>query len=112
MVFLQGPWKLSMGLNALDPADWLWVDDRFAAETVQRAALIAERPNEVHAMLPGAEDAARELLALVREHLAGRALPPVPPLPATPAPPPVELPPAATAPVPTAPSPSSKVMSS
>ena len=27
LVFLDGPWKLAMGLNALDPADWLWRDD-------------------------------------------------------------------------------------
>jgi hypothetical protein len=70
LVFLQGPWKLAMGLNALDPADWLWVDHRFAAETAARTALIAERPDEVHAMLPGAEHAAKELLATVRDHLA------------------------------------------
>jgi hypothetical protein len=70
LVFLQGPWKLSMGLNALDPADWLWVDHRFTAETTARAALIAERPDEVHAMLPGAKPAAEELLAAVRDHFA------------------------------------------
>jgi hypothetical protein len=70
LVFLQGPWKLAMGLNTLDPADWLWLDERFAAETAARAALIAERPDEVHATLPEAEPAARELLALVLDHLA------------------------------------------
>ena len=75
MVFLQGPWKLAMGLSALDPADWLWVDDRFAAETAKRAALIVERPDEVHAMLSGAEAAASEILALARGHLAARGLP-------------------------------------
>lgn len=70
LVFLQGPWKLSMGLNALDPADWLWLDERFSAETAARAALVAERAQAVHAMLPEAEPAARELLALVLDHLA------------------------------------------
>ena len=59
-----------MGLNALDPADWLWRDEHFAAETAQRrAVLIATRPAEVLAMLPGAEPAARELVAMVRAHL-------------------------------------------
>ena len=33
LVFLDGPWKLAMGLNALDPADWLWRDEHFGAET-------------------------------------------------------------------------------
>lgn len=85
MVFLQGPWKLSMGLSALDPADWLWVDERFAVETAQRAALVRERPDEVHAMLPGAEAAAEELLALVLAQRAARGLPDVLGLPGAPA---------------------------
>lgn len=70
LAFLQGPWKLAMGLSALDPDDWLWVDGRHAAETAERAALIVTRPDEVHAMLPEAEPASRELLALARAHLA------------------------------------------
>jgi hypothetical protein len=69
LVFLDGPWKLAMGLGALDPADWLWRDERFAAETAERAALAEARPEEVHALLPGAEPAARELLAMVVGHL-------------------------------------------
>ena len=69
LVFLDGPWRLAMGLNALDPADWLWRDERFAAETAERAALVAERPEEVHALLPEAEPAARGLLAMVVGHL-------------------------------------------
>jgi hypothetical protein len=70
LVFLQGPHKLAMGLNALDPADWLWLDERYPAEIAQRAALIAERPTQVHAMQPEAAPAAHELLAMVRRHLA------------------------------------------
>ena len=70
LVFLDGPWKLAMGLNALAPADWLWRDERFAAETAHRAELIATRPDEVHAMLPGAELAAGELVDMVHEHVA------------------------------------------
>jgi dimethylamine monooxygenase subunit A len=69
LAFLDGPWKLAMGLGALAPADWLWRDERFAAETAERAELIAARPGEVHAMLPGAEPAAHELVAMVRAHL-------------------------------------------
>jgi len=67
LVFLDGPWKLAMGLNALDPADWLWRDEAFAAETAQRLGLLATRPHEVHAMLPGALPAVRELAALVHD---------------------------------------------
>lgn len=72
LVFLQGPWKLTMGLSALDPDDWLWVDARFPAETVERAALVAARAEEVHTMLPEAEPAARELLATVQDFMARR----------------------------------------
>lgn len=69
LTFLTGPWKLVMGLSALDPADWLWVDEHFSAETAERAALLAERPGQVHAMLPGAEPAVAELVAMVRQHV-------------------------------------------
>jgi hypothetical protein len=65
----QSLWKLAMGLGALDPADWLWRDERFAAEIAERAALTAARPAEVHALLPEAEPPARELLAMVVGHL-------------------------------------------
>ncbi|MGD9509262.1 MAG: DUF3445 domain-containing protein, partial [Geminicoccaceae bacterium] len=58
LVFLDGPWKLAMGLNALDRADWLWRDAQFAAETEQRRRLLAE--------LPEATAACAELLAMVR----------------------------------------------
>ena len=69
LVFMDGPWKLAMGLNALDPADWLWRDERFAEDTAQRAALVAERPAEILAILPEAAPAVRELIALVHDHL-------------------------------------------
>ena len=69
LVFLSGPWKLAMGLNALDPADWLWRDARFAAETAQRLDLLARRPEQVQAMLPEALPAVQELVAMVHAHL-------------------------------------------
>ena len=72
LAFLQGPWRLTMGLGALDPADWLWPDDRHAAEVAERARLIREQPDQVYALLPGAEPAAQELHDLVRAWLAER----------------------------------------
>lgn len=69
LVFMQGAARPTMGLSALDPAEWLWLDERHAAETAERARLIAEQPQAVHAMLPEAESAADELLALARMHL-------------------------------------------
>jgi dimethylamine monooxygenase subunit A len=57
---LRGP-----GVLPLDPADWLMRDATFAAQMAARDALIAERPGEVMALLPGAEAAAVELLEVV-----------------------------------------------
>jgi len=57
------------GVQPLDWADWLEVDDAFAAQMALRDRLLAERRAEVFAMTPGAEGAAAALLALVLEHL-------------------------------------------
>src|SRR3712207_4057362 len=65
LTFLSGPWRLSMGLNALDLRDWLWLDERYAAEMGEREHLIERQLDSVHALLPEAEEAAREVLELV-----------------------------------------------
>ncbi|MFO1048208.1 MAG: DUF3445 domain-containing protein [Geminicoccaceae bacterium] len=70
LVFLDGPWKLAMGLNALEPDDWLWRDASFAAETAERARLLTMHRNEVLAELPGAAVAVAELVGMVRAFLA------------------------------------------
>lgn len=64
-----------MGLNALDPRDWLWVDGRFAEETALRRRLLVERGEEVCATLPEAEPVARELLAMVQAFMAAQGHP-------------------------------------
>lgn len=70
LTFLQGPSsRPEMGLNALDPADWLWPDERFDAEVAERERLLRERPGEVLALLPGAGPAAAELLEAVATFL-------------------------------------------
>ena len=53
-----------MGLNALDPADWLWRDERFARRD-RRAPAAARRAAGARCwpMLPEAEPAVRELVA-------------------------------------------------
>jgi len=65
LTFLNGPWRLSMGLNALDLRDWLWLDERYAEEMAEREHLIETQLDNVHAMLPDAEEAAREVLEFV-----------------------------------------------
>jgi hypothetical protein len=74
LVFLDRSSSPAMGLNALDPEDWLWIDERFAAETAERSRLIAERTDKVHAMLPEAETAALELFAMVEGFMAARGV--------------------------------------
>lgn len=64
-----------MGLNALDPADWLWRDAHFADEIAERQALLAQHRDQVLAMLPEAAPAVAELVAMVEAHLG---LAPVP----------------------------------
>ncbi|MCS6778108.1 MAG: DUF3445 domain-containing protein [Geminicoccaceae bacterium] len=65
LVFLEGPWKLAMGLRALDPADWLWLDERWEEEVAERRRLSRERRELVYAALPGSEPACAELLETV-----------------------------------------------
>lgn len=70
MVFLDGPWRMAMGLRPLAPADWLWRDDQADTELALRRRLIAESAAEVIACRPGMEPACGELLAMVEDHLA------------------------------------------
>ena len=60
------------GVVPLEGEDWLLADEAFAGQMARRDALIAERPDQVHALLPGAMPAATELYALVLERLARR----------------------------------------
>lgn len=69
LAFLDHRPSRAVGLNALDPADWLWPDELCETEIAQREALLGRRPDEVLALLPEAEEAARELLGLVAAFL-------------------------------------------
>ena len=65
--FADGPYRMTMGLMALKPADWIEIDSRYAAEIALRKSLLEERRDEVLRALPGSEAACREVL----EQLAG-----------------------------------------
>ncbi|MFN7002414.1 MAG: heme-dependent oxidative N-demethylase family protein [Roseinatronobacter sp.] len=69
------PWVLPQyrrlpGVMPLPRADWLFVDDAYAAQMAERAQLLATRPDDVLALLPEAENAARELLDEVLKDLS------------------------------------------
>jgi hypothetical protein len=70
--FLDGPWRLAMGIKALDLAEWIEIDERFAAQLADRRALFDERRSEVLAALPESGPGQRELLALLLDHLPRR----------------------------------------
>ena len=70
--FLDGPWRLAMGIKALDLAEWIEIDERFAAQLGARRQLLDERRSEVLAALPESVPGQRELLALLLDHLPGR----------------------------------------
>lgn len=60
------------GTAPLDPAEWLLVDDAFAAQMALRDRLIAARRDAVIRLDPAARPAAEELLDMVLTHLDGR----------------------------------------
>jgi Haem-dependent oxidative N-demethylase, alpha subunit-like len=67
--FLDGPYRLSMGLRALEPHDWLEVGPDREHQMAERKRLLAERPVDVVAALPESTAAQRELLGILLEHL-------------------------------------------
>lgn len=68
----DGPWRMAMALRPLDPADWIAPDDDLDAHLAEKERLIAARPDEVFAALPGSEAAQAELLARLQAHLPDR----------------------------------------
>jgi hypothetical protein len=73
LAFLDEPWKLSMGVRTLDIRHWLVLDDRLEEEIRERRRLSHHCRNLVYDMLPAAEPACRELLALAVDWLCGQA---------------------------------------
>ncbi len=58
------------GTVPIEAANWLQRDDVYAEQMAYRDALIATRSADVHALMPGAEPAAEELLATVLEQVS------------------------------------------
>ena len=70
--FLDGPWRLAMALRALDPAQWIEIDEHFGPELALRRRLLAQRHDEVFAALPESGAGQAEVLELLLEHLPAR----------------------------------------
>ncbi len=71
--FLDGPWRLAMGLKALDLRDWIEIDTSFAAQLAKRRALIEERRDDAVCLaLPESRVGQAEVLTLLLDHLPAR----------------------------------------
>jgi hypothetical protein len=70
--FLDGPWRLAMGIKALDLADWIEIDERFAPQLAARKQLLDAQRSDVLAALSESGPGQRELLELLLDHLPER----------------------------------------
>jgi dimethylamine monooxygenase subunit A len=70
--FLDGPWRLAMGIKALDLEEWIEVDERFAAQLAERRQLLDDQRSAVLGELPESRPGQRELLKLLLDHLPRR----------------------------------------
>jgi hypothetical protein len=70
--FLDGPFRLAMGLHALEPGAWLEAGPDTGPQMAERRRLLAERSAEVVGGLPESAAAQRELWALLLEYLPMR----------------------------------------
>jgi dimethylamine monooxygenase subunit A len=70
--FEPGAYRMAMGLVTVPEADWFELDARYADEMAERRRLLAERHDDVFAVLPEAEQACHEVLQRLVAHLTGR----------------------------------------
>lgn len=68
----EGPFRLAMGLLALDPADWIEIDANFASELRLKRRLLAEQHDACFLARPGAEAGGAETLEMLAAHLPAR----------------------------------------
>ncbi|MFD1509372.1 heme-dependent oxidative N-demethylase family protein [Lacimonas salitolerans] len=61
--------KALPGMAPMAPDDWIWVDDAFGPQMVERARLLTDRRDDVLALDDSARPAADELLETIMEHL-------------------------------------------
>ncbi len=66
------PTERMPGIMPVPPAEWLLVDDAYAAQMAERTRLIARHPDRVHRLTPQAMPAAQELLRHVLDQLRDR----------------------------------------
>ena len=75
---MDPPWRLPggtrlPGISPIAPDDWLRVDDAYAGQMALRDALLRDHTEAVYRIVPEAEEAAQELLAMVLEWVGQQA---------------------------------------
>ncbi|SMF45421.1 Protein of unknown function [Tistlia consotensis] len=65
--FTDGPWRMTMGLMAMKPRDWIEIDEEYDFYVAEKRRLLSERRAAIFAARPGSEAACREL----QDNLAG-----------------------------------------
>ena len=70
--FLDGPWRLAMGLKALDLREWIEIDEHFEGQLADRRRLLDQRQGEVLGALPESAAGQAEVLELLLDHLPQR----------------------------------------
>ncbi len=70
--FLDGSGRLAMGLKALDPGDWIEIDQTFAVQLAERRRRLDRQRTEVFQALPESLIGQAEVLALLLDHLPAR----------------------------------------
>lgn len=63
------PFRMTLGLRALDPADWIEVDAHRASEMAQKQVLLRDRHADVVATLPAGDAGSRETWQALTSHL-------------------------------------------
>ena len=70
--FEAGPYRLQMGLTAIDARDWIQLGPDAREQLVEKRRLLAAQHDAVFAALPGTEEAGAEVVDLLFDHLPRR----------------------------------------
>lgn len=67
--FLSGQYRMAMGLQSLDPADWIEPDENLAGELEEKDRLLRTRHADVFQSRSGSRPAQQETLDLLLDHM-------------------------------------------
>ncbi len=65
----KGRFQLTLGIKAIDPSDWIEVDDHYTEQIAEKRRLLSDRPAEVFGALPESLEPQGECLETLLAHL-------------------------------------------